>query len=515
MEINASAILRDEVIELSFPYSLQTIEKVRTIEGRRWNGDLGVWTIPKSPWHAEQVIDVLKDFYIDPAIKKLAKGDKIKPGLKLPKGLYNYQKDGVKFILSTNGRCIVSDAMGLGKSAEALSCVPHFSGPTLIVSPASVIYKWRDEECKRWVPDMTAEIIDGKKPILKADIHIISYSMMVNRFNDLKKLPYQTVIFDEAHYLKSTKSQRRRVANALLQSGIPHVLMLSGTPFMNNPGELFSLLNMIDAVSFPDYFKFAIRYCGGYKDAESGLWIFPKNIVTNRDELLKRLSRYLIRRTQQEVELELPELTRSYIPIDINNLSEYKKEIKTLKTVVKKKTNPLTELTMLRQIVGMGKVPYALELAETILESRNRVVLFAHHKEVVSELYKGLKMHGVRIISGDTDKKDRAKFIAEFQDTASPIKIMIITVAGAEGINLFAASDIIFVEREWTPAREEQAEARLHRIGQKSTVTAYYLVALNTVDEKISELVRTKRDTFGQVISQDEITTNILETIGV
>jgi SWI/SNF-related matrix-associated actin-dependent regulator 1 of chromatin subfamily A len=93
------------------------------------------------------------------------------------------------------------------------------------------------------------------------------------------------------------------------------------------------------------------------------------------------------------------------------------------------------------------------------------------------------------------------------------IQVMIITEAGAEGLNLYAASDIIFCERLWTPAREEQAEARLHRIGQKQNVTAYYLVVKGTIDEKMNTLVKRKREVIGQIISQDEILESILDEL--
>lgn len=93
------------------------------------------------------------------------------------------------------------------------------------------------------------------------------------------------------------------------------------------------------------------------------------------------------------------------------------------------------------------------------------------------------------------------------------LDVMIITIAGAEGIDLFSASDIIFVEREWTPAREEQAESRLHRMGQKSPVTAWYIVAKKTVDEKLEKMIREKRKVFGAVIRQDEIINTIISEL--
>ena len=463
------------------------------------------------------------DFYIDPAIVKSADAKAERPKLKLPKELYKYQKKGVEFIYATQGRTIVADEMGLGKSAESLVFADQFGGKTLIVAPSSVVLKWAQKECPMWAKDKVVEVIStGATPLNpQADITIMSYGIMVSKFEELNLTPFTCIIFDESHYLKSSKARRTRVAKAMVKAGVPHVLFLSGTPFMNRPAELFPLLNMLDPKGFSNYFQFAIRYCGGVM--QDGHWLIPPDGASNLEELAQRLSHIMLRRTKRDVALELPDLTRSFLPVHIENMGDYKEAKRDMQSWLKSQgssvVNPqhvLTRLNVLRQIIGRGKAVAAVELAEDILESDNKVVLFAHHKEVVNDLVKGLSKYGVGIISGDTPAKDRQGIVNEFLNetliSQKQKRVMIITIAGSEGIDLYSASNIIFCEREFTPAREEQAEARLHRIGQKNPVTAHYLIATNTMDEKMNEIVEKKRKMFGQVIRQDEILTEIMES---
>jgi SWI/SNF-related matrix-associated actin-dependent regulator 1 of chromatin subfamily A len=516
---DATALLNNDTIELSFEYNLDTIDLVRDITGREWDKVLKIWKLPATAFHAQEVIDKLsRVFYIDPAIKRLAQGPRIPPRLKYPDGLYPFQKDGVKFVVRSGGRCIIADEMGLGKTIEALAYVKMFGGKTLIVSPANVIYKWRDE-CNKWIPDKTvAVVLTGDSPIPDSDVVIMSYAIMTLQYTQLVRIPFDMGIWDEAHYLKNHKAQRTRVAKAIINAGLPKVMFLSGTPFLNHPSELYSLLNMLDPIGFNNYYAYAVKYCGAMKI--DGFFTIPKNTVTNVDELTKRLEKYMVRRTKRDVALELPDLSRSYMPIEIPNAAEYFKACRDVTEwlnkegkTVKNKAHVLTRMGILRQILGDGKVDAAVELAENILEMGRKVVLFAHHKSVVDKLYGKLKKQGVLIIDGSTPSEKRQANANEFLISESKFRVMIMSVAGSEGIDLYSASDIIFVEREWTPAKEEQAEARLHRIGQKNAVVAHYIVAAGTIDEKINKLIADKRQVFGQVIHSDEILELVVEEL--
>lgn len=512
-----TASILNNKIKIKFPFSESLIEVIRDIDGRKFNGDNPddkYWTVPLSAWHCQRIVSLLepKGFEIDPAIKEQADRNAEQPDLEYPVGLYPFQREAVDFITHAGGRVILADEMGLGKTIEAIAYVSLVSKKTLVISPSNVLYKW-EAECKKWIPEHTVAVYPtGKGELGNENIHIMSYGIMTSRFDQLKEVEYDAIILDEAHLVKNSKAMRTRVTKALVKMGIPHVLFLSGTPFMNRPSELFPMLNMLDPVGFSNYYTYAQRYCGA--QYMGGVWYFPPNGATNLEELGERVKYLLLRRTKKDVLHDLPDLTRTSIPIETSNMKDYKRALKDLKSWLKENNkevlNPehiLTRLNSLRQIVGKGKIDAALELAESVLNDGKQVVLFCHHKEVLAELVDRLPVSqdNIGVISGDVPSKKRQELVEKFLIQNSSLRAMIITVAGAEGIDLYSASDIIFVEREWTPAKEEQAESRLHRNGQKSSVNAWYLVASGTIDEKFDAMVKEKRKMFKQVIRTDEI----------
>ena len=345
----------------------------------------------------------------------------VQPDVEYPPGLYPFQVECVKFAIRANGRCIIADEMGLGKTIEALAFTQMIDGRTLIIAPANVIYKW-EVECKKWAGEKTVAVYpSGKGDLGDEDIQIMSYNIMASRYEELRKNYYVTLILDECHYVKNSKSIRTRVTKALTRSHIKYVLMLSGTPFMNRPSELFPLLNMIDPLSYANFYDFARRYCGA--QYVNGYWYFPPGVVTNIEELAERLSGVMIRRTKREVLKDLPELTRTSVPVEINNMKEYKGAVRDVKSWLKGKGKEvldpghvLTRLNVLRQIVGEGKVEATMELAESVLNDGKKLVIFAHHKDVVARLKEELEENGhyVGVIDGSVAPKKRQVAIEEF-----------------------------------------------------------------------------------------------------
>lgn len=512
MTDNNVVYVKDKRIEIYFDFTWATLDKVRTLPDATFDKPNRMWWTPATSFHADRIIKGLggNGFYIGQDVYELSLGDKKAPEFPIDKRLYKFQRDGVRFIVATMGRCILADGMGLGKTPQALAFVNIRRGKTLVVAPANVTWKWK-AEVKKWTT-LKAEVVStSKEEMPDADIHIMSYDIMTRRAEELSKKPYDTAIWDECHYLKNYKALRVKAAKRIVSSGIPHVLFLSGTPFLNRPDELFTTLNMLDPLSYPTFSKFAQRYLGA--QWYGGSWVFP-NKLTNVSELRDRLKTCMIRRTKGEVLKELPEKTRTIVPVDIpmaeynkakrNLHSWYKKEGKNLKGF-----NVLARMTALRQIVGREKIKATVALVQDLLQDDEQVVIFCHHKDVVAAVRAGLSEYKVGLIVGDTKPKERQAITERFLD--NEIEVVIISVAGAEGIDLYSASHIVFAEREWVPAKEEQAEDRLHRIGQKNAVMCWYIAAKGTIDERLARIVEDKRETFGQVISQDDIVTEILE----
>jgi len=269
-------------VEIHFPFDWGIVDVVRNLPDRDFVKEQKVWRVPATAWHTAKAIAALKPlgFVASDEVIALEKEEHVVPRIKYDERLYPFQKDGVKF-LAKHGRAILADSMGLGKTPQALMFVRHHANKTLVVAPANVIYKWL-EEVGTWTNRSAAVIVSGKAKLVEADIHILSYGIMRTRHEELMKQGYDCVIFDEAHALKNHKAGQTRAARKLIKGGpIKKVLFLSGTPFLNRPDELFSLLNMLDSTMFPNYFKFAQRYLGAYYDQDGGYTVFPRGVVIN------------------------------------------------------------------------------------------------------------------------------------------------------------------------------------------------------------------------------------------
>jgi SWI/SNF-related matrix-associated actin-dependent regulator 1 of chromatin subfamily A len=492
----------------------QLKDAVKKIDGRRFNNrrDDKHWSAPAGLMQCKQVVDLLAPlkFDIDPQIRKIALDDVRRRKAKTKEfdpadydeRLYPFQAQAVEFLNRTNGRALIADEMGLGKTVEALVWINQDKPRTLTTAPANVVYKWLNE-VETWT-GMTAGVIDGfSGEIPKTDVVLCSYAVMTRRWQELLG-QFECLVFDECHYLKGRRSTHKhrgvkRVDAALeLAVHVKHILGLSGTPFLNRPIELFNILQMLDPASFNDVFSFGYKYCGG--EGPDGRFFQG---ATNTAELKDLLELVMIRRLKQEVLDQLPPLQRTYIPVDIHNLKEYWTELAEVlpKLRAGDKSN-VGELARLRRILGEGKAPIAVDWAKNYLDQQDedhKIVIYCHHHSVVNRIVEGLKDYGVLSITGKTPSSQRGNAVASFQ--TGPERVMVITSAGGEGIDLFGKNGktcdtILFVERQWTPATEEQAEARLHRLGQSSSVGAYYLVANRTIDTDISRLIDRKRSVF-------------------
>ncbi len=277
---------------------------------------------------------------------------------------------------------------------------------------------------------------------------------------------------------------------------IPHRLMLTGTPVLNRPVEMFTLLRALKPAEYDNFFRYAKRYCGAEQTGYG--WDFGG--ATNQAELRERLKDVMIRREKDQVLTDLPAKRRVTVDVELSNQKEYDRAEfggrRALKAAIKTHDHAaaLTLLNDLRKLAGEGKVKTALEWLENMLEGGGSVIVFAHHKHILDALEAGLAELGVRTVrvDGDVPVVARQQAVDDFQAGLARVFLGTPGAAGV-GLTLTKAQDVLFVEREWTPSEEEQAEDRAHRIGQTGSVTAWYLNAAGTVDEHFEALVSAKR----------------------
>jgi len=435
--------------------------------------------------------------------------------------LLPYQKIGVQFFINSNGRAMNSDPMGSGKSLQSLAYIAH-SGIklTLVICPSVVKYNWKNE-IKKWT-NLKSLIIDSKSDVSdllgaveKTNFFIINYDILPKFLPFLTTVQWQAAILDEVHYCKNKKSIRTKAVRKIV-SKIQKIIMLSGTPFLNRPIELFAPLNMLDPKTWHDYYSFGRRYCDGH----SGRYGWDDKGSSNIAELQERISPYFIRRSKAEILPDLPQkrFINHPVELDAKTQKEYKlaeEELAEFLINIKKKTEKeaarslqaekLVKLGALRQLTSNGKIEASKELIQNIIENGEKVVVFSCYNHPLEELHEFFKDISV-LVTGKVGAKERDDFVNDFQNNSEK-KIFFGGIGSAGvGINLTAATNALFIDYAWRPGDHAQAIDRIHRIGSTAKhITIYQLYSKKTVDEYMYKLLSKKQLLFDQLIDGKEI----------
>ena len=445
-----------------------------------------------------------------------------------PEGLelYPFQYVGVRFAELSGGRCLIGDDMGIGKTIQAIGyCALHpEQWPVLVVCPANVKYNWLNE-FRKWMPSVYTDVVaNGKSPVPSADVVVINYDLMAKKKDELLEKGFNIVVCDESHYLKNkgTKSKpiQRTVSTLEVAEASEAVLCLSGTAITNRPKEFFTTLNLLQPAEFGNFFTYGKRYCNGHEQyIGRGRYVWNFDGASNTDELHLRIRDFAIRRLKKEVLEELPDKVRSIISVEPSQAERkayqdvHDSWLDRYHDYLERGSMPagfvLNMLTDLRHHCGLMKVNATVEWAREYWTQNpdNPLIIFTHHKDVMSNLmeaFASAKDWPVKIkgshISGEVSAEGRTKVVERFQNGELNLLICS-TIAAKEGLTLTAADTVIFVEREWVPGWEEQAEDRVNRIGQDSdTVWANYLSVKGTIDEKFDMVVEEKRKVVKAVL---------------
>lgn len=428
-----------------------------------------------------------------------------------------YQIRCVNKIGDFNGRALIADEMGLGKTFEALlyaETVGKKARPVIVVCPASVKFNWQDE-CRMHF-GLRSDVCEGRKAprgrkiIKPAPVTIINPEILTPSWlRYLKRLNPGLIIGDEAHYFKNGKAQRTKNFKKLCK-GVKRVLVLGGSPITQRTKDFWEMLHLLKPKKFDSKRHFLYRYCDP-KPAYIG-WDF--NGTTNAKELNRKLRKYvMIRRLKKDVLKELPAKTRTIVKLGMRNRKEYEaasdnfihwlRGISPGKAWRASKAQQYVRGGYLMRLAAEGKLPNVFEWLDNLLEHKKKVVVIAVHTKIIDMLHERYKQSSV-IVNGKVTGRKRHAAIKQFQ-TDKRIKMIISQSKVAVGWNATAADVVVFVELDQVPVIMEQGIDRTHRMGQTKPVTAYFLVAHDTIEERYVQKAREIMQRFNAVMDGGDV----------
>ena len=531
--------LEGDWIHLSFIYDPVKVKAVKQIPSVTWYAKTKAWRAPIAslseviawankfrenlPEELVQMASQLKHAH-NTAVQASRATEGTVEVAGLP--LLPYQRAGVEYAAAAR-RCFIADDMGLGKTLQAIATLEYVmdSYPAVVMCPSNLVLNWKKEYAK-WLPDRTVSVITNRKdfPEDAYDILVVGYANISHWEKQL--MGHQSYVLDESHYIKSPTAQRTKAAIKITKSaprgGI--VLCLTGTPITNRPAEYGPQLDALGKLDdFGGLWGFYRRYCNAFRD-RFGQWNISGN--SHMQELNEKLrGNCYIRRTKDQVMTDLPPVRHNPVLVSGTEaaMKEYRKaEANIVEYLVQRarqiaeelglsphsaaviarikaeSNQALVEMSVLRRLSAKAKMEAAKEIIEQHIESGNKVVIAAHHRDIVDEL---AKKFGDLRIQGGMSLEDVEAAKSRFQnEPVGTAPVIVLSIQAAKtGHTLTASQDCLFMELPWTPSDLDQTYSRLHRLGQQGSVTVTYLLCEGTIDEHIYNLIEQKRSVVNAV----------------
>lgn len=500
--------------------------------------DVGIFVFPpikKIAWALEEA-----GYLFDDSAKIFLK----KREIKIPDTLFEFQKEGVKKMLSMETNILLADEMGLGKTVQGAVylALKKNSVPALIVCPASLKMNWC-REIEKWTHYKTY-IIDGRNPqyltkefIDKYPVWIINYDILgvenkkekeeeMERRKRAKAMGYpcrkkqvkvdgwcdelikhnfQTIICDEVQYIAEPETIRARailqISKALQNS---KKLFISGTPYETKTSQFFTCLSILDPLNFNNRYKYLMRYCDPVKTFFG--WKFDG--LSNADELHEKISKFMIRRLKKDVLTQLPPKIRAVVPMQVSAQErklydevdwQFEQDII---SGAKDKKAQIGHIAHLKQASYKAKEKAVIKWIKDYLTFQNKkLVVFIYHHATYDALMREFGYCSVGL-TGATPPNERQKVVDRFQNNEKVYLFIGQIKASGVGLTLTKASATCFVEFGNSFPQHCQAEDRVHRIGQTAdSVIAYYLILPNSIEESIMQNINRRGRHIEQVMN--------------
>uniref|UniRef100_A0A4W6FBY6 Zinc finger RANBP2-type containing 3 n=1 Tax=Lates calcarifer TaxID=8187 RepID=A0A4W6FBY6_LATCA len=428
--------------------------------------------------------------------------------------LMPFQREGVEF-------------MGLGKTVQAISVAYAFrqEWPLLVVVPSSLKYPWI-EELERWIPELQPgdiNLVESKSHtmgISSCKVTVLGYGLLTTDSGPLvealTRQQFAVVVVDESHYLKSRNAARTKILTPLIMSA-KRAILLTGTPALGRPEELFMQIDALYPKRFGTWTDYAKKFCNAHYRYFGPRRQWDCRGASNLEELHQRLSQIMIRRLKAEVLSQLPPKIRQRIPFDLPKeaakeasacFAEWERLMKGLGSGVAATDNPFTEVmglvTQMYKQTAIAKAGAVKDYIKMMLEAEQlKFLVFAHHLTMLQACTEAVieAKAGYIRIDGSVPSSERIQLVHKFQnDPETRVAILSILAAG-QGLTFTAASHVVFAELYWNPGHIKQAEDRAHRIGQTSSVNVHYLIAKGTFDTVMWSMLNRKETVTGSTLN--------------
>ena len=420
---------------------------------------------------------------------------------------------------------ILADEMGLGKTIQTIAFLLSLSNKkSLIVTPTSLIYNWKNE-FEKFAPDIKVLLIHGNKrdrekcfmELENFDVILTTYGTLRNDLEKYSEIKFDYCILDEAQNIKNPVAL---VTESVKSINAENKFALTGTPMENNLLELWSIFDFI----MPGYLYSKAKF--------QELFINKEDNVKNLKKLIKP---FILRRSKKQVMKELPDKIEKNFFVELNKeqkkiYSVYSKDIQDKmkdKNLKKDKIVIFSYLTKLRQLCldpsivvkdynkKSSKIETCLEILRDSINENHKILLFSQFTSVLKNISKELDKYKIKYhyIDGKTNAKERLELVDEFNNSMDKKVFLISLKAGGTGLNLTSADMVIHFDPWWNPSVENQASDRAHRFGQKNSVQVIKLIAKGTIEEKIIKLQERKKELINQFINGELSNEGVLKSL--